>query len=269
MQKIIDTMVLLTAMWLAWACSNEGQADLPVGTVKFAIDRTTETGDKAETRATPAELEGPSPDMFHLTIRRSGNVNAVYDGDFKESMELPIGTYDITASCGENVPIGGDAPYYTGTTQTTIEQDVTTSAKITCKVANALISVRFGRDEKEKARFDKVYADYGVRVTVGAYSMDITPDNENTSIYFPAGSSPELSFYGCLRNDNNRRVEFELSSDNLTDPFKEGDHAKVTLLFKASTVSISITYDDEFQDGGSSSSTIDGATGEGEDVANE
>lgn len=269
MQKIINTMVLLTTLWLAWACSNGEQADLPAGNVKFVIDQTTGTGDKAGTRAKPAELDSPSPEAFRLTIRRSGNANAtpVYDGNFVESMVLPVGTYDITASWGEDVPIGRDTPYYTGTTQTAIKQDMTTSAKITCGVANALISAQFGRDAEEKARFDKVYADYGIRVKVGVYSMDITPDQEKTSIYFPAGSSPELSFYGCLRNDNNRQVSFDLASESLPATFGKAEHAVVTLFFKASTVSVSITYDDEFKDGGSSSTTIDGGTGE--EVANE
>lgn len=229
MRNIFNTIILFTTLFLAMACTSDEQTPLPNGTIRFAIGQATETGNKTETRATPSELGKPLADKFTLTIRRNSSSQPVYDGRFVESMDLAIGTYDITARCGEDVPIGRDAPYYIGTAQATIEKDKASSVVIPCRVGNALVSVHFGRDAEEKARFDKFYTDYGVKVKVGAYSMDITPGREASSIYFPAGSSPTLSFYGYLRNDNGRRVSFDLSSENLPSSFAMAEHAMVTL----------------------------------------
>lgn len=229
MRNIFNAIALLASLLLAGACTQDEPAPLPDGTIRFAIGQATEVNDNTYTRATPLELGKPLADKFTLTIQRSGSSQPRYDGKFVESMDLPIGTYDITASCGEDVLIGRDAPYYIGTAQADIEQGKTSSVVIPCHVGNALISVRFGRDAEERARFDKAYTDYGVRIQIDSHSMDITPDRENSSIYFRAGSSPTLTFYGCLRNDNNRPVSFDLSSESLPATFDRADHAKVTL----------------------------------------
>lgn len=229
MRNILKAIILSPVLFFIGACTREEQLSLPDGTIRFAIGQDTETGDKMETRATPSELGKPLADKFILTIQRNGVTQPVYDGKFVESMDLPIGSYDITAHYGEDVPIGRDTPFYIGTAQADIEEGKTSSVTIPCRVGNALVSVRFGRDDEEKERFGKYYTDYGVKVKLGAYSMDITPAQEESSIYFPAGSSPVLSFYGCLRNDNNRLVFFELSSESLPTVFDRADHAIVTL----------------------------------------
>lgn len=229
MRNIFNAIALLASLLLAGACTQDEPAPLPDGTIRFAIGQATEVNDNTDTRATPSELGKPLSDKFTLTIRRNGSSQPRYDGKFVESMDLPIGTYDITARCGEDVPIGRDAPYYTGTAQATIEDGKTASALIPCRVANALVSVRFGRNADEKARFDKVYTNYGVRVKLGSYSMDITSQQEASSIYFPAGSSPGLTFYGNLRNDGGRSVSMELTSESLPAVFDRADHAIVTL----------------------------------------
>lgn len=229
MRKIFNSIVLLTVLIIVGACSQEEPATLPSGTIRFAIGQEAETGHKAVTRSTPAELGKPLADRFTLAIRRCDNGANVYDGKFVESMNLPIGTYDITASHGEDVPIGRDAPYYIGSARATIEAGKAASVTIPCRVGNALVSVRFGRDAEERARFDRFYSDYGVMVRLGSHSMSITSEQEATSIYFPAGSSPQISFFGTLRSAEGRQVSFELKSDKLPDVFEAADHAIITL----------------------------------------
>lgn len=229
MRKIFNSIVLLTVLIIVGACSQEEPATLPSGTIRFAIGQEAETGHKAVTRSTPAELGKPLADRFTLAIRRCDNGANVYDGKFVESMNLPIGTYDITASHGEDVPIGRDAPYYIGSARATIEAGKAASVTIPCRVGNALVSVRFGRDAEERARFDRFYSDYGVMVRLGSHSMSITSEQEATSIYFPAGSSPKISFFGCVRNDNGRPLSIELTSESLPTTFERADHAIITL----------------------------------------
>lgn len=229
MRNIFNTIILFAIMFVAGACANNEQASLPNGTIKFTIGQAAETVDKAETRATPSELGKPLADKFTLTVQRNGSAQPVYDGRFVESMDLAIGTYDITASCGEDVPIGRDAPYYIGTAQAIIEKDKASSVIIPCRVGNALVSVHFGRDAEEKARFDNHFTDYGVRVRLGSHFMTITPGYETSSIYFPAGSSPELTFYGTLKSDAERKVAFALQSDALPSVYQAAEHGIVTL----------------------------------------
>lgn len=229
MRKIFNSIVLLTVLLVAGACSQEEPATLPSGTIRFAIGQEVETGHKDATRSTPAELGKPLADRFTLAIRRGDNGASVYDGKFVESMDLPVGTYDITASHGEDVSIGRDAPYYIGNARATIEAGKAASVTIPCRVGNALVSVRFGRDAEERARFDRFYSDYGVMVRLGSHSMSVTSEQEATSIYFPAGSSPVLTFYGTLRSAEGKQVSFELKSDKLPDVFEAADHAIVTL----------------------------------------
>lgn len=221
----ILSFVLLTL--LLSACVQEDRLPADSGTLHLSINK---ISSQTETRLTPGEIGKPLKDRFSLKIQRTGSQSVYYNGNFKESIELPAGNYDITATYGENVTIGKDCPYYTGTIrEVKVEADKTTGVAIPCKVSNALISVKFGADEDEKARFDRYYKDYGLMVRVGDFSLPITREFPNSSIYFPAGSSPKLSFYGKLKMDNEREVSLELASDQFPATFDAADHAIITL----------------------------------------
>lgn len=62
----------------------------------------------------PSALEKPVADMFHLRVAYSGTDNVAYDDKCTESILLKEGTYDLTATYGENPVIALDAPYYIG-----------------------------------------------------------------------------------------------------------------------------------------------------------
>ncbi len=229
MRNIFNSIALMVTLLFVGACTQEELVSLPNGTIRFVIGQSVEATNKSETRATPAELGKPLADKFNLTVLRNGSTYPAYEGQFKETMELPIGTYTITAECGEDVKIGRDAPYYVGTAQATIETDKSSSVVIPCRVGNALVSVRFGSDTEQKARFDRHYIDYGVMVKLGTHFMTITPEREASSIYFPAGSSPELVFYGNLKSEPSRQVTYVLQSDVLPTVFQAADHGILTL----------------------------------------
>lgn len=221
----ILSFVLLTS--LLAACVQEDKLPAASGTLHLSINN---ISSQTETRLTPGEIGKPLKEKFTLKIQRTGSQSVYYDGIFKESIELPAGNYDITATYGQNVTIGKDCPYYTGTTrEVKVEADKTTGVTIPCKVSNALISVKFGADEDEKARFDRYYKDYGLIVRIGDFSLPITNEYPNSSIYFPAGSSPKLFFYGKLKMDNEREVSHELSSDQFPATLDAADHAIITL----------------------------------------
>ena len=220
--------ILALALGLTYSACNEIEdMETAQGTLRFSI---TQVSVKTETRATPSELGTPLTSSFNLKLQRVGTSLIPYDGKFVETLQVKTGVYDITATCGDNPIIGRNAPYYIGKTENVVvDTDATTPVTIPCKVANALISVKFGKDEEERTRFERFYADFGVSVFVDDYSMEIPMDDTHSSIYFRAGSSPKLMFYGKLKNDNNRQISFELTSESLPEVFQEADHAIVTL----------------------------------------
>lgn len=208
-------------------CTSDEGLYLPNGSLCLSIGK---VSSETETRATPAELGKPVSSQFQLKIQRNDSEQVAYEGNFTdEPLEVRIGTYDITATYGEDVIIGKDAPYYIGTATAVVEKDAQKNVSIPCKVGNALVSVKFGRDQEEKERFSRFYSDYGLLVQVENYSMSISEDETASSIYFPAGSTPTLSFYGKLRDDNDRPVSMPLIHESIPTTFQAADHVILTL----------------------------------------
>lgn len=226
-ETIYITLCWALALFTMASCTSESIRPETEGSLRLTLAQvSSQTG----TRSTPSELGAPVLDLFNVQIsRQSDGAIAYNEGYTSDPITLRVGSYDILATCGEDVVIGYDAPYYKGTATATITTNQQTNVSLACSVANALVSVTFGRDAEEKARFDKYYADYGVMVSVGNYSLPIAAADAAKSVYFPAGSAVSLSFYGCLRGDNNRMVTTPLSSEALPATFAAADHAKLTL----------------------------------------
>ena len=150
---LYTTLSLLVALFFS-ACSQEEPADLPNGKLQLAIGQ---VATDLQTRATPFELGKPVAEKFNIKVQRSGTSLVAYEGRFAESIEVKTGKYDITATYGEDVQIGRDAPFYIGTAQAIVEAEKPTSVTIPCKVGNSLISIRFGEDETERLRFERFH----------------------------------------------------------------------------------------------------------------
>ena len=221
---VIFTLLLMTSLLVG--CVQEDGLSMANGKLHLSIGKISA---QTESRATPSELGKPLAEQFQLKIQRQGSQYTTYEGAFQEEFSIKVGTYDITATYGEDVIIGRDTPYYIGTTEAIVNKDASTTASIPCKVGNALVSVFFGKNQDETARFDKFYEEYGLLVQIGNYSMGINKEQTASSIYFPAGSQPLFYFYGTLKSDNGRMVSIELNHKNLPDVFHAADHAKLTL----------------------------------------
>ena len=221
---VIFTLLLMTSLLVG--CVQEDGLSMANGKLHLSIGK---ISTQTESRAIPSELGKPLAEQFQLKIQRQGSQYTTYEGTFQEEFSVKVGTYDITATYGEDVIIGRDTPYYIGTTEAIVNKDASTTASIPCKVGNALVSVFFGKNQDETARFDKFYEEYGLLVQIGNYSMGINKEQTASSIYFPAGSQPLFYFYGTLKSDNGRMVSIELNHKNLPDVFHAADHAKLTL----------------------------------------
>lgn len=218
--------LIIAVFAIALSGCNQEELLVPAeGTLHLSIGNISQ---ETETRATPAQLGKPLAEKFNLRVQRSQSDRVFYDGEFVEDLKLGVGSYEVTAYYGEDVVLGKDAPYYEGVATVEIEEDKSTSATIPCRVANALVSVVFGRDEEERKRFERYYTHFGLMVRIGEHSLALTGDEPMSSIYFPAGSSPTLLFYGTLKG-NGDLVWCEVTSEDLPNVFAAADHATITL----------------------------------------
>lgn len=190
MRWFSSLLLLLCGMWLG-GCQQEDDFRSSAQT-GFQITLTDE-GNQAYSRTAPTELEKPVASMFRLRVVDASTNKVAYSGKCAESVLVKEGTYNLTATYGDNPVIALDAPYYVGTLEN--QQVVTgqmTSASITCSVANALLSVNYNKESLKKA-----YEDYSVTVSVGDRSVKIDSTGIQ-SAYFQAGSSVKLVFHGHL-----------------------------------------------------------------------
>lgn len=190
MKWLNGLLLLLLGVWLG-GCQEEDDFRSSART-GFQITLTDEA-DQTYSRKAPAELDQPLTSMFQLRVADATTGKVAYAGKCTESVLVKEGTYNLTATYGENPVIGLDAPYYVGALEN--QQVVTgqmTSATISCAVANALLSINYDAESLQK-----VYEDYAVTVSVEDQSVELEAGTDK-SAYFRAGSSVKLVFHGHL-----------------------------------------------------------------------
>ena len=177
-----------------------------------------------DTRTAPAELDAPAAADFTLTILRQANGETIYNATCPSApIEAEPGVYRLTAKHGSNPTLDLDAPYYEGQIENvSVNNNEVKQVSIPCKVANALLSVKYENVDK----IAEVYSAYSVTVTVGDKSVEI-PHDSAESAYFQAGSSVEATFNGTLlQGGENKSLSL---TEALPDSFKAGDHVILTL----------------------------------------
>ena len=224
---ILCNLMLLLGIASIQSCQNDLDVTEPKGGLHITLNNIS----SAVTRSTPSELGTPTAEMFNVKVE-AANGMVKYNGPLTdETIRLAEGTYSVAVEYGENPVLSLDQPYYIGTKEVTVEPDSVTEASINCKVGNALISVRFGQNEEERARFDKFYKTYALKVKIGSQSISIPDYLSNASAYFRAGSNVTLAFTGVIK-DTEQEVSCDLDVQAKTDfpkPFQAADHAIVTL----------------------------------------
>lgn len=222
MKWLSSLLLLLCGMWLG-GCQEEDNFRSSAQT-GFQITLTDEAN-QAYSRTAPDKLEDPATSMFRLRVVDVTTGKVAYSGKCTESVLVKEGTYNLTATYGENPVIGLDTPYYEGTLEN--QQVVTgqmTSATIPCAVANALLSVNYDAESLKK-----VYEDYSVTVSVDGQSVEIDSTGKQ-SAYFQAGSSVKLIFHGHLAGTG-QEVSYDIAEPEGSPFFKipAKTHVKITL----------------------------------------
>lgn len=221
--KWLGSLCLLTLYICLGACQSED--DLRSSGKTGLLITLTDEANQAYSRKVPSELEDPLSTMFQLRVIDAVTNKVAYSDKCKEFILLKEGTYNLTATYGEDPVIALDAPYYVGTLE---NQNVVTGqetlATVSCAVANALLSVSYNEESLKK-----VYEDYSVMVSVDEQSVEIDATG-GKSAYFKADSSVKLVFHGHLAGTG-KEVSYDIvepEGGKFTNiPAKT--HVKVTL----------------------------------------
>lgn len=222
MKWIGRLFLLALSVWLG-GCQSEDNSRFS-GKTGLLITLTDEA-DQAYSRMAPSELEKPLSTMFKLRVVDAATEKVAYSGRCEEFILLKEGTYNLTATYGENPVIALDAPYYVGTLEGQhVVTGQETAATVSCAVANALLSVNY-----DEVSLKKAYEDYSVMVTAADQSVEIDATGKK-SAYFQAGSSVKLVFHGYLAGTG-KEVSYDIvepEGGKFTNiPAKT--HVKVTL----------------------------------------
>lgn len=222
MKWIGRLFLLALSVWLG-GCQSEDNSRFS-GKTGLLITLTDEA-DQAYSRTAPSELEDPLSTMFKLRVVDAATNKVAYSGKCEEFILLKEGTYNLTATYGENPVIALDAPYYVGTLEgQRVVTGQETAATVSCAVANALLSVNYNEESLKKA-----YEDYSVTVSVDDQSVEIDSTGEK-SAYFQANSSVKLVFRGRLAGTG-KDVSYDISEPEggVFSNIPAKKHVKVTL----------------------------------------
>lgn len=222
MKRYIDHFFLFAFILFLTAC--RGDEEWSMASSGFLIS----LGDEQTnitSRATPAEIGKPVADKFQLRITKKETNSILYNGAYKSGLiQASTGNYTLVAFCGDNPELAWDSPYYEGTTEAEVQADQTTSVTIPCKVANALLSIKFSNPEK----FAALYSTYSVKTTVGGLSLDFENSDTKKSAYFRANSKVTLTFHAILQ-ETGKKVSMVIESESLPQTFAAGTHTKLSL----------------------------------------
>lgn len=220
MKLYIKLLFILCVCSVFVGCSKDDEQTERSG---FVISLDEATVDVAS-RATPKELGKPLDVNFRIKVVNTATGSSVYDGAFTKLIPVNAGSYELTASYGEDVELEFDTPYYIGTATAEHQENVNTPVTIPCKVGNALLSVVFENADG----FNKLYSKYGLRVDVGESSKTIGSDETAKSLYFKAGSDVKIYFDATKKDNSPYSVDLTASLSSVL-PFKAADHAVVKL----------------------------------------
>ena len=226
--KKIQTFIYVLLMGFAFAaCQDDSLGGTEQGGIRIALTDGT-AGVDVTTRSTPSELFDGFKQKFKFQIKGGDNYNQTHDWT-DEVIPLAAGVYDITATCGTEQADGVvqfDKPCYTGTKEglKVNAGETATTAEISCKVTNALVSLKFV--EENETDFSDAYA----MIVVGTGSETNWADL-STSAYFKAGSSlSKLTIFKDGSDSKGADILTDAQKDaNFPKTFAAGDHLILTL----------------------------------------
>ncbi len=131
-------MMVMLSLWTFSSCNQEVIQDHGYGYLSLALDN-----DMSENVVTKAGEEL----VYAIDVLNSSGAVVESRTDHRtissDPIVLPVGKYTVVAKNGENLNAAFDNPYYEGRTEVSIKPSATSTAEITCRLANTKFSVEF------------------------------------------------------------------------------------------------------------------------------
>lgn len=135
-KRYLAYALLMTGLFTA--CKEDDMA-LGEGSVQLRVSVADDVA--VVTRAVDASIQA----SMQTRIYSSKGLIRYYDAEtpMPATLNLASGQYHVFVLAGDSVPAAFDSPYYTGSTDFTVQSGETTTASVTCTVANTLATVAF------------------------------------------------------------------------------------------------------------------------------
>ncbi len=182
MKKIYHILALL--LFIVTSCQEEDTIN-NIGYLRLSV------GTNALVTPQTRIAEDYNPKQIAVQILDASNTVVDETDDWEEwsnkQLRLKPGTYTINASSNgfDGSESGFDIPYYTGSTQITIETGKEKNANITCTLANVKVTVNF--DQTFISAFKSATATVSSKL-IGVKALDFTMGTTSKSAYFPVGN---------------------------------------------------------------------------------
>lgn len=241
MKKYLSGLyILMTSLFFA-SCSQEENGLRVEEKSGFQIALADEAGN-ALSRKIPAALSSPVLEQCRLIVQESATEKERYNGQGTASVLLPVGMYDLSVTYGDKTQVAIDAPCYEGSLENQeVIADELTQITIGMKVSNALLSVNYDTEN-----LDKAFGSYYIMVSVNGQS-EIIEKGSDSSVYFPAGSSPVVTFCGELVGTR-EPVTYELPEGQIPANIAAAKHVVLTLTTGEVSSGVGISVETEVKD---------------------
>ena len=152
-----------------------------------------------------------------------------------ESIQVPVGEYNISSHTPGELEKKMDAPYYAGNTDITVTKDIETVADVVCKMANSRIEINYGDEFKTSFQSWTITVDDG-----SSTALVFTEQDENPApIYWLFGENVKSITVNitAITNDGNtvrdRRVftksDASENYEDVGDSFTGGDAIEINM----------------------------------------
>lgn len=218
---------VLTLLASLFACENDEGSIKHPGTLRLSLKMdTTSVKDVVTTKAVADEFSDfVDENAYSVQILKGEDVvqeYARYD-KMPEELVLEEGSYTIKAFKGDDKPAAFLNPYFAGSTEFVIKEGMSTPLEITCKLANARVTVNYSDDFKE------AYPTYNLKMNTEFMKDSLNySQTETRAAYLQTGEEgTDLNLLLTLV-----RLEDTVIHNYAPDPIAIKPQEKVNLLFK-------------------------------------
>lgn len=177
---------------------------LQIGNIQVNIDTEDKSTSAEQQAATRAVTEAATSYWVFVTEKTTGTVawQGSYADAASQKISLEPGTYVVSArqtKDGVVTPVGQDIPYYAGESEdVVITSKQTSTAKVTCKLANILTTVELSADLKAVFKSYDATSDKRLKTNVkvgtdaasNSYDFEASSTHETPKIYFRDEAGP-------------------------------------------------------------------------------